>query len=177
MTTRTILAAGADAVDLSVTVNALDALRPTQRMHPSATDVFRCVTDSPEGGLSDLKPNRKSFSRNANARGPISGRNSQISELGGPVTTNNSKEGECSASSRLNQEARRNSAWSIAALRPNKDKVRQRLARAPHGELMAWAKSLETKVAEQARQLERLSRLKRFLSPQLVDMILDDRAH
>jgi class 3 adenylate cyclase len=42
---------------------------------------------------------------------------------------------------------------------------------------MAWAKSLETKVAEQARQLERLSRLKRFLSPQLVDMILDDRAH
>jgi len=39
-------------------------------------------------------------------------------------------------------------------------------------ELSEWNKTLEERVAEQVSQLDRLSRLKRFFSPQLADLIL-----
>lgn len=40
-------------------------------------------------------------------------------------------------------------------------------------ELKQWAGTLETRVAEQLQQLEKVGRLKRFLSPALVEMIVD----
>jgi class 3 adenylate cyclase len=40
------------------------------------------------------------------------------------------------------------------------------------GELAEWSKTLEQRVQEQVAQLERLSRLKRFFSPQLADLIV-----
>jgi len=39
-------------------------------------------------------------------------------------------------------------------------------------ELAEWNRTLEARVAEQVEELERLSRLRRFLSPQLVDLIV-----
>jgi class 3 adenylate cyclase len=42
--------------------------------------------------------------------------------------------------------------------------------------LADWARSLELRLAEQTKEIARLSRLKRFLSPQLVDLILSDNA-
>jgi class 3 adenylate cyclase/CheY-like chemotaxis protein len=38
-------------------------------------------------------------------------------------------------------------------------------------ELTVWAQTLETRVAEQVTEIERISRLKRFLSPQVADLI------
>ena len=35
-----------------------------------------------------------------------------------------------------------------------------------------WARSLETRVEEQVRELEQLGRLRRFLSPQVAEFIL-----
>lgn len=39
-------------------------------------------------------------------------------------------------------------------------------------QLVEWNRTLEEKVAEQVRQLERIGRLKRFLSPQLAEMVI-----
>jgi adenylate cyclase len=52
----------------------------------------------------------------------------------------------------------------------------QALATTPNADLADWTRSLELRLAEQAKELTRLSRLKRFLSPQLVDVILSDDA-
>ncbi len=48
--------------------------------------------------------------------------------------------------------------------------------KALHDELTEWNKLLEQRVAEQVAQLERLSRLKRFFSPQLAEMIVSGDA-
>lgn len=40
------------------------------------------------------------------------------------------------------------------------------------GELTEWNRTLEARVAEQVSQIERMSRLKRFFSPQLADLIV-----
>jgi DNA-binding response OmpR family regulator len=47
------------------------------------------------------------------------------------------------------------------------DRTKQQAA-----ELAAWNESLERRVAEQVIQIERASRLKRFLSPQVADLVL-----
>jgi len=44
------------------------------------------------------------------------------------------------------------------------------------GELAEWNKTLESRVQEQVAQLERLSRLKRFFSPQLAELIVAEGA-
>ncbi|HET6561895.1 MAG TPA: response regulator [Marmoricola sp.] len=41
------------------------------------------------------------------------------------------------------------------------------------GELAAWNRELESRVAAQVSQLDRMSRLRRFLSPQLAELIVD----
>ncbi len=48
--------------------------------------------------------------------------------------------------------------------------------KALHDELTEWNKLLEQRVEEQVAQLERLSRLKRFFSPQLAEMIVSGDA-
>ena len=47
---------------------------------------------------------------------------------------------------------------------------------AQKGELAQWNRTLEQRVAEGIAQLERLSRMKRFLSPQIADLILSGGA-
>jgi adenylate cyclase len=47
------------------------------------------------------------------------------------------------------------------------DRVREQAA-----ELEAWNKKLEERVAAQVREIERIGRLKRFLAPQVVEMII-----
>jgi adenylate cyclase len=44
-------------------------------------------------------------------------------------------------------------------------------------ELAAWNGMLEQRVAEQVEQIERVSRLKRFLSPQIAELILSSSSH
>jgi adenylate cyclase len=39
-------------------------------------------------------------------------------------------------------------------------------------ELMQWNRTLESRVAEQLKEIERISRLKRFLSPQVADLVM-----
>jgi adenylate cyclase len=41
-------------------------------------------------------------------------------------------------------------------------------------ELAEWNRTLESRVAEQVEEIDRISRLKRFLSPQVTDLILSD---
>ena len=43
-------------------------------------------------------------------------------------------------------------------------------------ELAAWNRELETRVEQQVRELERMSRLRRFLSPQLAGLVMSDEA-
>lgn len=43
-------------------------------------------------------------------------------------------------------------------------------------ELAAWNSELETRVAQQVSELERASRLRRFLSPQLADLVVGDES-
>ena len=40
------------------------------------------------------------------------------------------------------------------------------------GELASWNATLETRVAEQVAQIERMSRLRRFLPPQVADLLV-----
>lgn len=63
---------------------------------------------------------------------------------------------------------------SMLRIKALHDQVQAQAAtlRAQAAELAAWNGELETRVAEQLAQLERLSRLKRFLSPQLAERIL-----
>ena len=42
-------------------------------------------------------------------------------------------------------------------------------------ELAAWNAELENRVAQQVAELERTSRLRRFLSPQLAELVVDSR--
>src|SRR6266567_3073469 len=42
------------------------------------------------------------------------------------------------------------------------------------GELAAWNRSLEQRVAEQVAEIERVGRLRRFLPPQIVDLVASD---
>ena len=44
-------------------------------------------------------------------------------------------------------------------------------------QLTEWSRTLEQRVEEQVSQLERLARLKRFFSPQLVDLIVSSGSH
>ena len=44
-------------------------------------------------------------------------------------------------------------------------------------ELASWNRMLEQRVAEQLEQIERVSRLKRFLSPQIAELILSSSTH
>jgi adenylate cyclase len=44
-------------------------------------------------------------------------------------------------------------------------------------ELVSWNKMLEQRVAEQVEQIERVSRLKRFLSPQIAELILSSSTY
>jgi class 3 adenylate cyclase len=49
-------------------------------------------------------------------------------------------------------------------------------AKALHDELAAWNRTLERRVAEQVAEIERVSRLRRFLSPQVADAVVSDGA-
>jgi adenylate cyclase len=49
-------------------------------------------------------------------------------------------------------------------------------AKALHDELAAWNRTLEQRVAEQVAEIERVSRLRRFLSPQVADAVVSDGA-
>ena len=44
-------------------------------------------------------------------------------------------------------------------------------------ELASWNRMLEQRVAEQLEQIERVSRLKRFLSPQIAELILSSSTY
>ena len=56
---------------------------------------------------------------------------------------------------------------SVLRLKALHDEVRQQAA-----ELAEWNRTLEARVAEQVAQIERMSRLKRFLSPQVAELIV-----
>jgi adenylate cyclase len=58
---------------------------------------------------------------------------------------------------------------SLARIKRYHDTIRRQSA-----ELAAWNTELETRVAEQVAELERTSRLRRFLSPQLADLVVGD---
>jgi adenylate cyclase len=47
---------------------------------------------------------------------------------------------------------------------------------AQRAELATWNRELEQRVEEQVRQIERMSRLRRFLSPQLAEVVMADEA-
>jgi class 3 adenylate cyclase len=58
---------------------------------------------------------------------------------------------------------------SLARIKRYHDTIRRQAA-----ELAAWNAELERRVDEQVRELQRASRLRRFLSPQLADLVMDD---
>jgi adenylate cyclase len=58
---------------------------------------------------------------------------------------------------------------SLARLKRYHDTIRRQAA-----ELASWNAELERRVDEQVRELERASRLRRFLSPQLAELVMDD---
>lgn len=45
---------------------------------------------------------------------------------------------------------------------------------AQRAELATWNRELEDRVAEQVKEIDRMSRLRRFLSPQLAEVVMDD---
>ncbi|MGZ5418303.1 MAG: response regulator [Nocardioides sp.] len=57
---------------------------------------------------------------------------------------------------------------SLARIKRYQDTIKRQA-----GELAAWNQELETRVETQVAQLERMSRLRRFLSPQLAELIVD----
>jgi adenylate cyclase len=73
-------------------------------------------------------------------------------------------------------ENRNVSAGNGVPVRTERPQRSQAFATTPNPDLADWTRSLELRLAEQAKELTRLSRLKRFLSPQLVDLILSDDA-
>lgn len=58
---------------------------------------------------------------------------------------------------------------SLARIKAYHDTIRRQA-----DELAAWNTELETRVAEQVSELERTNRLRRFLSPQLAELVVDD---
>ncbi|MGH6628315.1 MAG: response regulator, partial [Burkholderiales bacterium] len=60
---------------------------------------------------------------------------------------------------------------SMLRIKALQDTVREQAA-----QLQQWNQSLETRVAEQLRELENLGRLKRFFSPQLAELIVSGSA-
>ena len=60
---------------------------------------------------------------------------------------------------------------SLARIKRYHDTIRRQAA-----ELAVWNAELERRVEEQVRELERTSRLRRFLSPQLVELVMDDES-
>jgi adenylate cyclase len=58
---------------------------------------------------------------------------------------------------------------SLARIKRYHDTIRRQA-----DELAAWNAELETRVAQQVSELERISRLRRFLSPQLADLVVGD---
>ena len=60
---------------------------------------------------------------------------------------------------------------SLARIKRYQDTIRQQAI-----ELAQWNTELETRVAEQVEELERASRLRRFLSPQLADLVVGDES-
>ena len=58
---------------------------------------------------------------------------------------------------------------SLARIKGYHDTVRQQAA-----EIAAWNRELEARVAVQVEELERIGRLRRFLSPQLADVVVND---
>ena len=58
---------------------------------------------------------------------------------------------------------------SLARIKRYHDTIRRQAA-----ELAAWNTELETRVAPQVAELERTNRLRRFLSPQLADLVIGD---
>ena len=58
---------------------------------------------------------------------------------------------------------------SLARIKRYHDTVRRQAA-----ELATWNAELERRVEEQVRELERAQRLRRFLSPQLAELVMDD---
>jgi class 3 adenylate cyclase/CheY-like chemotaxis protein len=57
---------------------------------------------------------------------------------------------------------------SLARIKRYQDTIKRQA-----GELSAWNRELESRVQAQVAQLERMSRLRRFLSPQLAELIVD----
>src|SRR5205807_7695068 len=60
---------------------------------------------------------------------------------------------------------------SLARIKHYHDTIRRQAA-----ELAEWNAELETRVAQQVSELERTSRLRRFLSPQLADLVVGDES-
>ena len=60
---------------------------------------------------------------------------------------------------------------SLARLKGYHDTVRSQAA-----EIAAWNRELEARVAVQVEEIERMGRLRRFLSPQLADVVVDDES-
>jgi adenylate cyclase len=60
---------------------------------------------------------------------------------------------------------------SLARIKRYHDTVRRQAE-----ELAAWNAELEQRVEEQVRELERAHRLRRFLSPQLAELVMDDES-
>ena len=60
---------------------------------------------------------------------------------------------------------------SLARIKRYHDTVRRQAA-----ELASWNRELERRVAAQVNELDRASRLRRFLSPQLADLVMDDES-
>src|SRR5262245_64994817 len=69
---------------------------------------------------------------------------------------------------RTNSSPRRTGSWNC--LRELRDK--NRLVEEQAEELAEWNATLETRVAEQVSQIGRYSRLTRFLSPKVSDLIM-----
>ena len=67
---------------------------------------------------------------------------------------------------------------SMLRIKALHDQVQEQAAQleAQAAQLAVWNRELESRVAEQVGQLERLSRLKRFVSPQLADLIVSGNA-
>ena len=60
---------------------------------------------------------------------------------------------------------------SLARIKRYHDTIRRQAA-----ELASWNRELERRVDEQVRELQRASRLRRFLSPQLAELVMDDES-
>ena len=60
---------------------------------------------------------------------------------------------------------------SLARIKRYQDTIR-----AQRAELETWNRELEDRVADQVQELDRMSRLRRFLSPQLADVVMGDES-